>query len=99
MPSLELTHRSVVLFCYLQLLDALTTIAFLKRGLPEANPFVSWLVQQFGLVDGLIADKIAALAILGLVLLARRAAVLRIVNAMFAVIVAWNLIGLIRGLL
>ena len=32
-------------FVYLQLLDVLTTIAFLLQGVGEGNPIVSWVIR------------------------------------------------------
>ena len=85
-------------FGYLQLLDLLTTIAFLLHGIQEGNP-----IERFALsaapnpLTGLVAVKLAAL-ILGLYCWQRgRSRLLVRVNLMFAAVVAWNLAALIAG--
>lgn len=83
-------------FSYLQLLDLLTTIAFLAHGGKEANPIVR-LVLTAGPppLVGLLALKVLAL---GLALYCVRKARLRLlerVNMFFALLVAWNVCVLI----
>ena len=49
---------------YLQVLDVLTTLAFLKSGVDEANPLVSTLMQAVASpVTVLIAVKVCALCL------------------------------------
>lgn len=87
---------ALIQFCYLQLLDILTTMAWLQHGGKEANPLVR-LVLAAGPppLVGLAALKVAAL---GLALYCVRNARVRLltrVNLFFAALVAWNLCVLI----
>ena len=77
---------------------SLTTVAFLLYGVQEANPLVRWLMAASSSpLMGLLAIKLAALA-LGILVwrIGRRRLLLRI-NILFAVVVAWNLVALIIG--
>ena len=89
---------AILQFSYLQLLDLLTTLAFLLHGVQEANPLVKAAMTLYpNPAGGLLLVKLAALA-LGLacwrlgkhVLLGR-------VNVFFAALVTWNLVALILG--
>lgn len=86
-------------YSYLQLLDILTTLAFLLAGVQEANPLARWLMGMAGTpLPGLVAIKTIALLI-GLFCWWRgRTALLRKANVFFSLIVAWNLFCLILGL-
>lgn len=83
-------------FSYLQVLDFLTTVAFLLHGVHEANPLVR---LAFGAganpVAILITVKLLAIA-LGLYCWrqGRRQLLFRI-NILFAILIAWNLVALI----
>jgi hypothetical protein len=88
----------LVQFVYLQLLDLLTTVAFLLNGVHEGNPLIRWALHAApNPLGGLLGVKILAL-ILGLCcwrfgkhrLLAR-------INYLFAAVVAWNLLAIIAG--
>ena len=85
-------------YSYLQVLDFLTTIAFLLNGVKEGNPFVRLALNYApSPLMGLLAIKVAAV---GLGLYCWRVGKLRLLsrmNVMFAVIVAWNLYALILG--
>ena len=85
-------------YSYLQILDFLTTIAFLLNGIKEGNPLVR-LVMLFSpsALVGLAVVKVAAV-ILGICCwrLGRERTLLRM-NILFAVVIAWNLIALIVG--
>src|SRR3954451_8107155 len=85
-------------YAYLQLMDFLTTTAFLMSGLQEANPVVRAMMKLTqSPLGGLLLIKLAAVA-LGIYcwrigkhhLLAR-------INVVFAILVAWNLVALIVG--
>jgi Domain of unknown function (DUF5658) len=86
-------------FSYLQILDFLTTVAFLLHGVREANPLVR-LAFSTG------ANPLAILAMVKLLAIVlgfycwhqgRRQLLFRI-NILFAALVAWNLVALIlRG--
>lgn len=92
-----MTHH-LLQFSYLQLLDFLTTIAFLLHGVQEGNPFVRY---AFGLssnpIYGLVLVKGGGM-MLGLYCWRMgRERLLSRINLMFAVLVAWNLVALIFG--
>jgi hypothetical protein len=83
-------------YFYLQVLDFLTTIAFLVNGVREGNPLVR-LALSVGSnpVGSLIAVKFLAV-LLGFYCwrVGKRQLLLRI-NLLFAVLIAWNLVALI----
>jgi hypothetical protein len=83
-------------FSYLQILDFLTTVAFLLHGVQEGNPLVR-LALSAGAnpVASLLGVKLLAI-LLGLYCWrrGRRQLLLRI-NILFALLVAWNLVALI----
>ena len=85
-------------YSYLQVLDFLTTIAFLLQGVKEGNPLVRFAIDYApNPITGLLAIKVAAI---GLGIYCWRVGKLRLlgrINIMFAVIVAWNLGALIVG--
>ena len=87
-------------YAYLQVLDFLTTLAFLVNGVQEANPFVRLALSlAHNPLGGLIAVKLLAI-LLGLYCWRRgRKKLLSRINVFFAVLVAWNLIALIVGTL
>ncbi|HLH00658.1 MAG TPA: DUF5658 family protein [Bryobacteraceae bacterium] len=89
-------HHVFLNYTYLQILDFLTTIAFLVHGVREANPFVRMIL---GLVPnpiaGLLAVKLLALLLGIYCWRMKRERLLIYINAMFAILVAWNLIALI----
>ena len=88
--------QSLLNYSYLQVLDFLTTIAFLVNGVQEANPLVRFAIRVMpNPISGLIAVKLLA-ALLGLYCwrMGRQRLLTRI-NALFALLVAWNLVALI----
>ena len=92
-----MTHL-LVQYSYLQVLDFLSTVAFLLYGVQEANPIVRWLMEiSASPLTGLLLVKLAAV-VLGIVVwrLGRRRLLARI-NILFAIVVTWNLIALIAG--
>ena len=83
-------------FSYLQVLDFLTTVAFLLHGVQEGNPVVRlalWLAQNP--LIGLLAVKIASLGLALVCVRQGRLRLLKRINGMFALVVAWNLVALI----
>jgi hypothetical protein len=83
-------------FSYLQILDFLTTVAFLLHGVREGNPLV-----RLALSAG--ANPLVILVVVKLVAIVlglycwrqgRRQLLFRI-NILFALLVAWNLVALI----
>lgn len=85
-------------YSYLQMLDLLTTVAFLVHGVQEGNPIVRFaMTVSPGVLPGLLAVKGVALLLgiycwkMGKVRLLSR------INVLFAALVAWNLIAMIVG--
>jgi hypothetical protein len=91
-------NQMLLNYSYLQVLDFLTTIAFLVNGVKEANPLVRFaLTMSPSPISALLAVKIAAV-LLGLYCWRMgRQRLLGRINILFAVIIAWNLIALIMG--
>jgi len=87
-------------YSYLQILDFLTTIAFMVEGVREGNPLVRFaLTAGSNPLGGLLAVKMLAV-LLGVYCwrLGREKLLLRI-NILFAILIAWNLVALIVGAL
>jgi hypothetical protein len=85
-------------YTYLQVLDFLTTIAFLANGVQEANPFVRMMLALLpNPIAALMAVKLMAMLLGVYCWRMRRERVLSYINIMFAALVAWNLIALIVG--
>lgn len=91
-------NQLLLQYSYLQILDFLTTVAFLLNGVKEGNPFVR-LILSFtpSALIGLLLVKVAAV-MLGVYCwrMGRERTLLRI-NILFAGVIAWNLIALILG--
>ncbi len=85
-------------YSYLQVLDLLTTIAFLVNGVKEANPLVR-LALNFGHnpIGSLIGVKLLAVMLGIYCWRMGRERLLSRINVMFALVIAWNLIALILG--
>src|SRR5947209_7181824 len=89
-------NRIMLEFSYLQVLDFLTTIAFLLRGLSEANPVVrAAMAFSASPVLGLFLVKVAAIVLGFYCWRMGKQRTLTRVNFIFAGIVVWNLFGLI----
>lgn len=89
-------NQLLLQYSYLQILDFLTTIAFLVNGVKEGNPLVRFaLTVNASPIAGLILIKLLAV-VLGLYCwrMGRQQLLARI-NILFAVLIAWNLIALI----
>jgi hypothetical protein len=85
-------------FSYLQVLDYLTTIAFLMLGIQEGNPLVRWAMDSApSPFAGLAMVKIAALGLAFYCVKLGKLGLLSRVNILFAIVVAWNLVALILG--
>ena len=83
-------------YSYLQVLDFLTTVAFLVNGVREGNPLVRMALSlPLNPIESLLVVKLLAF-LLGIYCwrVGKRQLLLRI-NLLFAVLVAWNLIALI----
>ena len=87
-------------FSYLQVLDFLTTIAFMINGVKEANPLVRFAVRMSpSPISGLIVVKVLAV-VLGIYCWRMgRQRLLSRINVVFAMVIAWNLVALIVGTL
>jgi hypothetical protein len=85
-------------YSYLQVLDFMTTVAFLLHGVHEGNPLVRVALQYApNPLGGLLAVKVLAVA-LGFYCWKRgREKLLLRINWLFAGIVAWNMVALIIG--
>jgi hypothetical protein len=83
-------------YSYLQVLDFLTTVAFLLNGVQEGNPVVRWAIQVApSPLVGLLFVKILAI---GLGIYCWQSGKIRLlskINVGFAALIAWNLVSLI----
>jgi hypothetical protein len=86
----------LVQFSYLQVLDFMTTLAFLLNGIQEGNPLVR-LALRYGPspLAGLLLVKMVALALGVYCWRFGRTKLLTRINVLFALIVTWNLAALI----
>lgn len=89
-------NQLLLQYSYLQVLDFLTTVAFMINGVREGNPLVRLAVQYAPHpLGGLLVIKLAAVA-LGFYCWTRgRERLLFRMNLLFAILVAWNLAALI----
>jgi hypothetical protein len=89
-------NQLLLQYSYLQVLDFMTTIAFLLHGIQEGNPLVRFALQVApNPLGGLLAVKMAAIC-LGIYCWRRGSERLLIrINVLFALLVAWNLVALI----
>jgi hypothetical protein len=83
-------------YFYLQVLDFLTTIAFLVNGVREGNPLVR-LALSVGSnpIGSLIAVKFLAILLGFYCWRVGKRQILARINLLFAVLIAWNLVALI----
>jgi hypothetical protein len=83
-------------FAYLQMLDLLSTTAFLMNGVAEANPIVrSLMALAPNPVAGLLWAKLCGLTIAFLCWKTGRIRVLVLANCGYAFLITWNLVALI----
>lgn len=89
-------NQLFIQYSYLQFLDFITTIAFLLQGVREGNPLVKLALRYAPHpIGGLLAVKIAAIA-LGVYAWRRgREKLLVRINILFALVVVWNIVSLI----
>ena len=86
----------LVQFCYLQALDLLTTLAFLTKGVREANPIIRLLVSGAGSpLGGLLAGKAIALCLAYYCWRKGRDKLLGRVNLFYAGLVIWILAAVV----
>lgn len=92
-----MTHL-LIQYSYLQILDFVSTMAFLAYGVQEANPLVRWTMEASSSpVIGLLAVKMVAVLLGILVWRLNRKRLLTRINVFFAFIVVWNLVALVLG--
>ena len=83
-------------YSYLQILDFLTTIAFLVNGVQEGNPLVRLALGAWSNpIAGLLAVKFLAVLLGFYCWRVGKRQLLTRINLLFAVLVAWNLVALI----
>lgn len=89
-------NQLILQYSYLQVLDFMTTVAFLLHGIQEGNPLVRFALGYAPHpLGGLLIVKALAIA-LGFYCWKRgRERLLGRINILFAVVVAWNLAALI----
>ncbi len=89
-------NQLLLQYSYLQVLDFLTTVAFLINGVREANPVVrlalGYAPHPLG---GLLVVKVLAVGLGIYCWRNRREKLLGRINLLFALLVAWNLAALI----
>ena len=89
-------NQLILQYSYLQLLDLMTTIAFLIHGVQEANPMVRLAIQySHNPLMGLLLIKTAAIGLGLFCWKMDKERLLRRMNLLFAVLVTWNLAALI----
>ncbi len=81
---------SLQVFCYLQVLDVLTTWLGFRTGLSEASPFIR-LLMGLGPLAALLGSKLVALGLGALCVWSGRLHVIRLINYWYAALVIWNL--------
>lgn len=85
-------------YSYLQVLDFLTTVAFLVQGVQEGNPLVRLAMNvTANPMLGLLLVKVVAVGLGVYCWQGGRGRTLNRINLLFAVVVAWNLVSLILG--
>jgi hypothetical protein len=88
--------RLFLQYSYLQVLDFLTTLAFLMHGVREANPLVRFFVgASSSPINGLLIVKLLAVLLGVYCWRMGRGKLLGRINILFAALVAWNLVALI----
>src|SRR5437588_136969 len=89
-------NQLLVQYSYLQVLDFLTTIAFLLHGVTEGNPLVRLAIRYSPHpLAGLLLIKLAAAA-MGIYCWRKgRDRLLGRINILFATVVVWNIAALI----
>ena len=83
-------------YSYLQVLDFLTTIAFLVNGVREGNPLVRVALSiGYNPIGSLLVVKLLALLLGFYCWRVGKRQLLSRINLLFALLVAWNLVALI----
>ncbi len=88
----------LIQYSYLQMLDFMTTVAFLVTGVPEGNPFVRFAILHASHpLSGLLLVKLVGVALGVYCWRYGRERLLSRMNMLFAVVVVWNMVALIVG--
>jgi hypothetical protein len=91
-------NQLLLQYSYLQVLDFMTTVAFLLHGVHEGNPLVRAALQYApNPLGGLLAVKLLAVALGFYCWKGGRQRLLNRMNLLFACVVAWNMFALIVG--
>jgi hypothetical protein len=78
-------------FVCFQIADALTTLFFLQRGIEELNPVMRFAFSTVSSPAlGLLLSKLFAVALAAYAWRSGRRRLLRRVNVLFAMCIAWN---------
>jgi len=89
-------NQLLLQYSYLQMLDLLTTMAFMLHGVKEGNPLVRMMMHlTANPLNGLLLVKLVAVALGLYCWKVGRSRLLTRINILFALIVAWNLGALI----
>jgi len=89
-------NQLLVQYAYLQVLDLLTTLAFMLHGVQEGNPLVRLVMHSTANpLSGLLLVKVLATGLGLYCWRLGRGKLLSRINIVFALIVAWNLGALI----
>ena len=83
-------------YSYLQVLDFLTTIAFLVNGVREGNPLVRLALSiGYNPIGSLVVVKFMAMLLGFYCWRVGKRQLLSRINLLFALLIAWNLVALI----
>jgi hypothetical protein len=89
-------NQLLLQYSYLQILDLLTTMAFLLHGVREGNPLVRMMMHvTTNPLGGLLLVKVIAVVLGIYCWKVGRGRLLARINVVFAVVIAWNLAALI----
>ena len=89
-------NQLLLKYSYLQVLDLMTTVAFLLHGVREGNPLIRLIIQYAPHpLAGLLFVKVLAVALGIYCWRCGRQRLLVRMNVLFAIVVAWNLAALI----
>jgi len=89
-------NQLLLQYSYLQMLDLLTTVAFMLHGVREGNPLVRMVMHlTVNPLSGLLLVKLVAVALGLYCWKLGRGRLLARINIAFALVVTWNLAALI----
>ena len=89
-------NQLLLQYSYLQMLDLLTTVAFMLHGVREGNPLVRMVMHlTANPLSGLLLVKLVAVGLGLYCWKVGRGRLLARINIAFALVVTWNLAALI----